>query len=58
MTYAEATMSPYIKGFDAGYNYVLTEIEKNKHMNVEELLAHLKGEVKNTPEEESGIAQS
>ena len=51
-------MSPYIKGFDAGYNYVLTEIEKNKHMTVEELLAHLKGEVKNTPKQESGIAQS
>ena len=47
-------MSEYIKGFDAGYGYVLQEVENyikqypdNKFV-LEELLAHLKME--NKPE--------
>jgi hypothetical protein len=49
---SEAVMSDYIKGFDAGYGYVLLEIENyikqypdNKFVLVE-LLAHLKMEGK------------
>ena len=49
---SETTMSEYIKGFDAGYGYVLLEIENyikqypdNKFV-LEELLAHLKMEGK------------
>jgi hypothetical protein len=49
---SEAVMSEYIKGFDAGYSYVLHEIENytkqypdNKFV-LEELLAHLKMEGK------------
>ena len=49
---SEAVMSEYIKGFDAGYNYVLHEIENytkqypdNKFV-LEDLLAHLKMEGK------------
>jgi hypothetical protein len=49
---SEAVMSEYIKGFDAGYSYVLNEIEghtkrypDNKFV-LEELLAHLKMEGK------------
>jgi len=49
---SESVMSEYIKGFDAGYNYVLHEIENytkqysdNKFV-LEELLAHLKMEGK------------
>lgn len=44
-TYPEATMSEYIAGFDAGYAYVLQEIERNRHLTVEELLKRLKGDV-------------
>ena len=50
---AEAVMSEYIKGFDAGYAYVLNEIENyiksaNSHdaMVLVQLLAHLKMEGK------------
>jgi hypothetical protein len=49
---AEAIMSEYIKGFDAGYGYVLTEIERYINVYptdvfaVKELLAHLKMEGK------------
>lgn len=49
---AEAVMSEYIKGFDAGYSYVLTEIERYINVYptdvfaVKELLAHLKMEGK------------
>jgi hypothetical protein len=50
---AEAVMSDYIKGFDAGYAYVLNEIENyiksaNSHdaMVLVQLLAHLKMEGK------------
>ena len=49
---SEAVMSEYVKGFDAGYSYVLTEIERyidvypNDVFAVKELLAHLKMEGK------------
>ena len=48
----ETTMSEYIKGFDAGYGYVLLEIENyikqypDYKFVLEELLAHLKMEGK------------
>lgn len=44
MNYAETIMSDYIKGFDAGYDYVLTEIEKHQNLTAAELLDYLKGE--------------
>ena len=37
-------MSEYIAGFDAGYSYVLSEIERNPRMTTAELLRHLRGE--------------
>jgi hypothetical protein len=49
---SEAVMSDYIKGFDAGYGYVLNEIERYINVYptdvfaVKELLAHLKMEGK------------
>jgi hypothetical protein len=49
---SEAVMSEYIKGFDAGYGYVLTEIERYIDLYptdvfaIKELLAHLKMESK------------
>jgi hypothetical protein len=49
---SEAVMSDYIKGFDAGYGYVLNEIEQyidlypHDVFAVKELLAHLKMESK------------
>jgi hypothetical protein len=49
---SEAVMSEYIKGFDAGYSYVLNEIERYINVYptdvfaVKELLAHLKMEGK------------
>ena len=49
---SEAVMSDYIKGFDAGYSYVLNEIERyieaypSKEFVLYELLAHLKMEGK------------
>jgi hypothetical protein len=49
---AEAVMSDYIKGFDAGYSYVLNEIEQyvkaypSEEFVLKELLAHLKMEGK------------
>jgi hypothetical protein len=49
---SEAVMSEYIKGFDAGYGYVLNEIEgytkryPDNRFVLEELLAHLKMEGK------------
>jgi hypothetical protein len=60
----ETTMSEYIKGFDAGYDYALLEISRwiRRHDfdprfigPVEVLLAHLKMEVKD-PEKLKGIA--
>jgi len=58
---SEAVMSEYIKGFDAGYSYVLTEIERYINVYptdvfaVKELLAHLKMEGKD-PKKLQGIA--
>ena len=49
---AEAVMSDYIKGFDAGYDYVLNEIEqyakayRGDKLPFAELLYHLKMEGK------------
>jgi hypothetical protein len=49
---SEAVMSEYVKGFDAGYGYVLSEIERyidvypHDVFAVKELLAHLKMEGK------------
>jgi hypothetical protein len=49
---SETTMSEYIKGFDAGYGYVLHEIENyikqypDNKFALTELLAHLKMEDK------------
>ena len=42
--YPETTMSEYIAGFDAGYDYVLTEIKRNRHLTVDSLLERLTGE--------------
>jgi hypothetical protein len=49
---SESVMSEYIKGFDAGYGYVLNEIEvyikqyPDNTFALQELLAHLKMEDK------------
>ena len=46
---AETVMSEYIKGFDAGYSYVLCEIERWQDevgLDLHVLLAHLKMEKK------------
>jgi diketogulonate reductase-like aldo/keto reductase len=37
-------MSEYIKGFDAGYSYVLTQIERHPRLTTAEILKYLKGE--------------
>jgi hypothetical protein len=37
-------MSEYIKGFDAGYSYVLTQIERHPRLTATELLKLLRGE--------------
>jgi hypothetical protein len=42
---SETTMSEYIKGFNDGYAYVLTQIERHPEMTATELLAYLKGDV-------------
>ena len=39
----ETTMSEYIEGFDAGYAYVLAEIERHPHLTMAEILFMLKG---------------
>ena len=41
----ETTMSEYIKGFNDGFAFVLTQIERHPEMTATELLAYLKGEV-------------
>ena len=41
---AETIMSEYIKGFDAGYAYVLEQIERHPHLTMAEILTMLKGE--------------
>jgi hypothetical protein len=40
----ETTMSEYIKGFNDGYAFVLTQIERHPDMTAIELLAYLKWE--------------
>ncbi len=40
----ETEMSEYIKGFDAGYSYVLTQIERHPRLTATELLKLLRGE--------------
>lgn len=40
----ETTMSEYIEGFDAGYAYVLEQIERHPHLSMAEILIMLKGE--------------
>lgn len=58
---SETTMSEYIKGFDAGYAYVLNEVENyikqypDNKFALTELLAHLKMEDKD-PQKLEGIA--
>ena len=42
---SETTMSEYIKGFNDGYAYVLTQIERHPEMTANELLHYLKGDV-------------
>ena len=41
---SETTMSEYILGFDAGYSYVLTQIERHPRLTATELLKLLRGE--------------
>lgn len=40
----ETTMSEYIKGFNDGYEFVLTQIERHPEMTAIELLAYLRWE--------------
>jgi len=41
---SETKMSEYIKGFDDGYSYVLTQIERHPRLTTAELLKYLRGE--------------
>jgi len=41
----ETTMSEYIKGFNDGFAFVLTQIERHPEKTATELLAYLKGDV-------------
>ena len=41
----ETTMSEYIKGFNDGFAFVLTQIERHPEMTAIELLVYLKGDV-------------
>ena len=40
----ETIMSEYIEGFNAGYAYVLAEIERHPHLTTAEILVILKGD--------------
>ena len=42
---SETKMSDYIKGFNDGYDFVLTQIERHPDMTATELLHYLKGDV-------------
>jgi hypothetical protein len=42
---SETKMSEYIAGFNDGYAYVLTQIERHPDMTATELLQYLKGDV-------------
>jgi hypothetical protein len=53
----ETTMSEYIKGFNDGFAFVLTQIERHPEMTVTELLAYLKGDVEDKSQvNDRGIA--
>lgn len=41
---SETIMSEYIKGFNDGYAYVLTQIERHPRMTTAEILKMLRGE--------------
>ena len=41
---SETTMSEYIPGFNDGYAYVLTQIERHPRLTTAELLKYLRGE--------------
>jgi len=41
---SETIMSEYIEGFNAGYAYVLAEIERHPHLTTAEILVILKGD--------------
>ena len=41
---SETTMSEYIAGFNDGYAYVLTQIERHPRLTTAELLKYLRGE--------------
>ena len=41
---SETKMSEYISGFNDGYAYVLTQIERHPRLTTAELLKYLKGE--------------
>ena len=41
---SETIMSEYIEGFNAGYAYVLAELERHPHLTTAEILVMLKGE--------------
>jgi hypothetical protein len=54
---SETTMSEYIKGFNDGYAFVLTQIERHPEMTATELLAYLKGDVEDKSQvNDRGIA--
>jgi hypothetical protein len=40
----ETIMSEYIEGFNAGYAYVLEQIERHPHLTMAEILTMLKGQ--------------
>jgi hypothetical protein len=55
----ETTMSEYIKGFNDGYAYVLTQIERHPEMTATELLAYLGGSIELKSQEDCrGIAHA
>jgi len=41
---SETIMSEYIEGFNAGYAYVLAEIERHPNLTTAEILVILKGD--------------
>lgn len=41
---SETKMSEYIKGFNDGYAYVLTQIERHPRLTIPEMLRYLRGE--------------
>jgi hypothetical protein len=53
----ETILSEYIKGFNDGYAYVLTQIERHPDMTAIELLRLLRGDVEHKSQENNvGIA--